>query len=44
MGKPDGGDRRLGRTVAHGLAISLLRLVKRKCHNQWPGSSLTVLE
>jgi hypothetical protein len=44
MGKPDGGDRRLGRTVTHGLAISLLRLLNASAANQWPGGSLTVLE
>jgi hypothetical protein len=40
MGKPYGGDRRLGRTVTHGLAISHLRWIKRTPF--LGGTSLTV--
>jgi hypothetical protein len=44
MGKPDGGDRRLGRTVTHGLAIFFF--VPKPVLDAMPAGekSLTVLE
>jgi len=40
MGKPYGGDRRLGRTVTHGLAT----IFCAKAHAHWAISSLYALE